>query len=151
MSNNNKEEFQSLLPLVNPKSPSPDKTGINVMAVASCFMYSFCSICMVLTNKAISTVVTVEKSELPQFSVILFQCFFAVVFVEISKRLGFVDYPNFDFTVAKSWLPLNVLFIGMLCSGFLSLVYVNVPIVTVFKNVTNLITVFGDWYFFGEK
>eukprot|EP01035_Chromulina_nebulosa_P025097 gene25097-32730_t len=39
----------------------------------------------------------------------------------------------------------------MLCSGFISLVYVSVPMVTIFKNLSNLVTVFGDWYLFGEK
>ena len=38
----------------------------------------------------------------------------------------------------------------MLISGFLSLVYCNVPMVTIFKNCTNLITIFGEWWLFGE-
>jgi GDP-mannose transporter len=52
---------------------------------------------------------------------------------------------------AKAWLPVNLLFIGMLCSGLISFVYVSVPMITIFKNLTNLITVAGDWYFFNEQ
>ena len=119
--------------------------------ILSCLMYSFVSCAMVLSNKAISTSLAPEdRKHLPQLSVILFQCLVAVVLVEAAKVMKMVDYPTFNLATAKSWLPLNILFIGMLVTGFLSLVYVSVPMVTVFKNLTNLITVSGDVYFFGE-
>ena len=107
---------------------------------------------MVLSNKAISSTLSPEaRTNLPQLSVILFQCLIAVVLVEGAKILKIVEYPAFSFKTAKSWLPLNILFIGMLVTGFLSLVYVSVPIVTVFKNLSNLATVTGDIYIFGER
>ena len=117
----------------------------------SCAMYTFCSVGMVLSNKAISSSLPEEyRKQLPQLTVILFQCLVAVVLVEGAKAFKLVDYPAFNFSTAKAWLPLNLLFIGMLVTGFLSLVYVSVPIVTVFKNVTNLVTVSGDAYLYGE-
>ena len=120
--------------------------------ILSCCMYTFCSVSMVLSNKAISTSLPIEdRKRMPQLTVILFQCIVAVVLVESAKALKWIEYPNFNFSTAKSWLPLNLLFIGMLVTGFLSLVYVSVPMVTVFKNLTNLITVSGDVYFFGES
>jgi hypothetical protein len=118
----------------------------------SSLMYTFCSVAMVLSNKAISTTLNEESREkMPQLSVILFQCLVAVVFVEGAKFFKIVDYPAFSIKTAKAWLPLNLLFIGMLVTGFLSLVYVSVPIVTVFKNLSNLVTVTGDCYIFGER
>ena len=114
-------------------------------------MYTFCSVGMVLSNKAISSSLPEEyRKQLPQLTVILFQCLVAVVLVEGAKAFKLVDYPAFNVSTAKAWLPLNLLFIGMLVTGFLSLVYVSVPIVTVFKNVTNLVTVSGDAYLYGE-
>lgn len=79
------------------------------------------------------------------------QCFVALVMVETTKAFGFISYPPFNWETARSWLPLNLLFVGMLFTGFLSLVYASVPMVTIFKNLTNAITVFGDNYFFGEQ
>jgi hypothetical protein len=118
----------------------------------SSMMYTFCSVAMVLSNKAISTTLNdVSREKMPQLSVILFQCLVAVVFVEGAKFFKIVDYPAFSMKTAKAWLPLNLLFIGMLVTGFLSLVYVSVPIVTVFKNLSNLVTVTGDCYIFGER
>ena len=114
--------------------------------------YTACSVSMVLSNKAISTSLPEEvREKLPQLSVILFQCLTSVVLVELAKMFKFAEYPSFNLKTARSWLPLNLFFIGMLISGFLSLVYVSVPIVTVFKNLSNLVTVTGDCYIFGER
>jgi hypothetical protein len=136
------------------KSPSPvaaDKHGF-WSGILSCSMYTACSVGMVLSNKAITTSVPHEsRSHLPQMSIIAFQCIIAVILVEGAKYIKVVEYPSFSLSIAKSWLPLNLLFIGMLITGFLSLVYVNVPMVTVFKNLTNLVTVSGDIYLFGER
>ena len=121
-------------------------------SVLSCVVYSICSVAMVLTNKGISAVVDIEmRKHLPQFSIIIYQCLLAILFTESARCFGLVSYPSFQLNHARLMVPLNILFIGMLISGFLSLVYVSVPMVTVFKNLTNLATVFGDWYFFGEQ
>ena len=122
-----------------------------INGVMSCVMYSVVSVCMVISNKMISSTLPSEaRAHLPQASVILFQCFIAVVMVAAAKQCNIVEYPSFSFAVAKSWMPLNILFIGMLFSGFMSLVYVSIPMVTITKNLANIITVFGEWYLFGE-
>jgi len=138
---------ESLLPISSPKQKTP---RFNVLyAILSCCLYSVCSVSMVLTNKVISTTV-VDKSKLPQYSIILFQCLLATIFVEGARFFNIVEYAPFNVKTAIAWLPLNILFICMLCSGFFSLIYVSVPMVTIFKNLTNLVTVWGDYYFFGE-
>ncbi len=120
--------------------------------ILSCCMYTFCSVAMVLANKAIPMTVAPElRSEMPQVSVIWFQCLVAVILVESARFLKFVEYPSFQWSLAKQWLPVNLFFISMLITGFLSLVYASVPMVTIFKNLTNLITVSGDWYLFNEE
>ena len=120
-------------------------------AAMSCVMYSLCSVAMILVNKAIPEFIPIElRWKIPQFSVITFQCFIAVILVELSKRLGYVEYPPFEISTALKWLPVNILFIGMLLSGFMSLVYLSVPMVTVFKNLAYLFTLVGDWLFFRE-
>ena len=47
------------------------------------------------------------------------------------------------------WLPVNLLFCAMLMTGFLSLKALAVPMVTIFKNLTNVVILTGDWYFHG--
>eukprot|EP01038_Epipyxis_sp_PR26KG_P008599 gene8599-11619_t len=120
-------------------------------SIMSCVLYTGCSVSMVLLNKYISTSIPIQaKKKLPELSIILFQCLIAVVLVESARILKIVEYPPFNFRTARAWLPLNIIFIGMLSSGFVSLVYNSVPMVTIFKNLTNLVTVAGDWYLFGE-
>ena len=122
-----------------------------VNGIVSSVMYSAVSVCMVISNKLISATLDPEvRDRLPQGTVIMFQCAVAVVMVEIAKHCNIVEYPAFNVTTAKSWLPLNLLFIGMLFSGFISLIYVSVPMVTITKNLANIITVFGEYYLFGE-
>ena len=51
---------------------------------------------------------------------------------------------------AKQWAPVNIFFCLMLFTGMAALQYNSVPMVTIFKNVTNIATTAGDWYFFGS-
>ncbi|CAN0311554.1 unnamed protein product, partial [Laminaria digitata] len=74
------------------------------------------------------------------------QCFVAVILVEGSRRAGWVQYEPFNFTTAMRWFPIAVFFCAMLLSSFLSYQYMNVPMVTVFKSLTNLIIVTGDFF-----
>jgi GDP-mannose transporter len=82
---------------------------------------------------------------------VVFQAIVAVVCVDFCKRLGWVEYPNFNMETAKQWAPVNVFFCLMLFTGMASLQFNSVPMVTIFKNVTNITTTIGDGYFFGSK
>ena len=64
--------------------------------------------------------------------------------------MKWVEYPSFDLTTAKQWAPVNMVFCMMLFTGMAALQCNSVPMVTIFKNVTNIATTFGDWYFFGS-
>mgnify|MGYP000085437817 CR=1 FL=1 len=120
-------------------------------AALSLTMYACCSIGMVLANKAISMSLEPEAREhIPAIGCVMYQALVAVICVEFAKAMKWVDYPNFQSDVAKAWLPCNVLFVSMLCTGFLALRFVSVPMVTIFKNMSNLITVTGDYFIFGQ-
>ena len=133
--------------------PDDSKSGSDrKSATLSILTYMGCSVSMVLVNKCISVSLDEEvRDRMPQISVIAFQCLVAVILVEVAKAYKYVDYPSFDMKTAQSWIPLNLLFISMLCTEFLSLVYNNVPMVTVCKNLSNFFTIMGDYYFFGER
>lgn len=134
--------------------PTHTAAGHNgVMAgMLSCLLYSIFSVSTVIANKFISFGMDSEvKERIPEMTVILIQCVIAVVLVESARMLKWVEYAPFNMETAKSWVPVNLLFIGMLSSSFICFVYVNVPMIMIFKNLTNLVTVFGDYYLFNEK
>jgi GDP-mannose transporter len=82
---------------------------------------------------------------------VVVQAAVAVVCVDLCKRLGLVDYPKFSWAAAKQWAPVNIFFCLMLFTGMASLQFNSVPMVTIFKNVTNITTTAGDYVFFGNK
>ena len=71
----------------------------------------------------------------------------AVLCCMLAKRLfpRIVKYSRFNMDVAIDWLPVNLLFIAMLMTGFFSLKALAVPMVTIFKNLTNVAILAGDW------
>lgn len=116
-------------------------------AVLSCFAYTFCSITMVLANKALASGYAADID----FLVIAFQGVCAVVLVLGCDAAGVIELgTRFDARVAVQWLPVNVFFVAMLSTGFLSLKHLNVPMVTIFKNLTNVGIMWGEWSFYGQ-
>jgi len=114
-------------------------------------MYSFCSVSMVLVNKSLASSYNHLIEGDLNVLLVVFQAIVAVVSVEFCKRMKWVeDYPSFDLSIAKQWAPLNIFFCMMLFTSMASLQYNSVPMVTIFKNVTNIATTAGDWYFFGS-
>lgn len=81
---------------------------------------------------------------------VVFQAVVAVICVESSKYMKLVEYPSFSLETAKQWAPVNIFFCLMLFTGMAALQHNSVPMVTIFKNVTNITTTAGDWYFFGS-
>jgi GDP-mannose transporter len=73
------------------------------------------------------------------------------VCVEVCRLLEFVEYPPLTRQTAREWAPVNIFFCLMLFTGMSSLETNSVPMVTVFKNVTNIITAAGDLFFFGGR
>ena len=85
------------------------------------------------------------------FLLVVFQAIAAVICVEICKFAGWVEYPNFNLRTAQLWAPVNILFCGMLFTGMTSLEHNSVPMVTVFKNITNIMTTVGDCIIYGAS
>jgi GDP-mannose transporter len=142
--------------LIEPKTSSKDiyqseskNTG---KAASSCLLYTFCSVSMVLVNKSLASsynhLITTGNLN---FLLVVFQAIIAVMAVEFSKKMGWVEYPSFDMKTARQWAPVNIAFCAMLFTGMASLQYNSVPMVTIFKNITNIVVSMGDFYFFGTK
>lgn len=121
-------------------------------AISACSLYSFCSVSMILVNKSLASSYADETQGNLNILLVVFQAIIAVISVEACRRLNWIDYnPVISKELVKQWLPVNLLFCLMLGSSMAALQTNTVPMVTVFKNVTNIFTTTGDWFFFGNK
>ena len=48
------------------------------------------------------------------------------------------------------WAPVNLIFVGMIVTSFYALKLIGVGMFTILKNLSNFITITGDWYFFNR-
>eukprot|EP00980_Cylindrotheca_fusiformis_P013458 scaffold3437_cov113-Cylindrotheca_fusiformis.AAC.25 len=127
-----------------------EESAKNGKILSACGFYSFCSVSMVLVNKSLaSSYKDVIAGDL-NILLVVFQAIVAVVAVELCKCLKWVEYPNFSLRTAREWAPVNIFFCLMLFTGMASLQHNSVPMVTIFKNITNIITTIGDYYCFGS-
>mmetsp|Transcript_15829 Transcript_15829/g.23805 ORF Transcript_15829/g.23805 Transcript_15829/m.23805 type:complete len:359 (-) Transcript_15829:120-1196(-) len=140
-----------------PESPQFDKHPMSpryspLKAICACVLYCFCSVSMVLVNKSLASSYNhlIDKGNL-NFLLVVFQAVVAVIAVEFSKAMGWVEYPAFDLKTARQWAPVNIAFCAMLFTGMASFQHNSVPLVTVFKNITNIFTAVGDFTCFGTK
>mmetsp|Transcript_19251 Transcript_19251/g.54601 ORF Transcript_19251/g.54601 Transcript_19251/m.54601 type:complete len:381 (+) Transcript_19251:283-1425(+) len=133
-----------------------EKPGRSVSAMinqptTACLMYSFCSVSMVLTNKSLASSYNHLIDGDLNLLLVVFQAIVAVVAVEGCKKMKWVEYPPITWQLVKQWAPVNIFFCLMLFTGMASLEHNSVPIVTIFKNVTNIVTFCGDYIFFEAK
>ncbi|KAF0683067.1 Aste57867_24847 [Aphanomyces stellatus] len=124
------------------------KAGSTAMAVASCVVYSAMSNAMVLINRYLVGQKYYNFHE--KSFVILTQAAVGVLLLELAKWQGFIKYEKFNIETAKRWAPVTFFFVAMLYTGTLATAGLPIHIVTVFKNVAIILTVIGEWRFFGE-
>jgi GDP-mannose transporter len=142
-------------PIGSPERPSKahattrGTSSVHGKALSACALYSFCSVSMVLTNKSLASSYSSMTPIDLNILLVVFQAIFAVVCVEFSKRMQWVEYPELTIETIKLWVPVNLFFCAMLFTGMASLQHNSVPMVTIFKNITNIMVAAGDFSFFG--
>jgi len=133
----------------DPEDPSISTVTIQKSAVCStalwsCVAYSLFSIGMTLVNKVILTTYKFEY----HMVLLLYQNGACVVLLLIARWLGLAKFEQVETDKLISWIPLNILFIMMLLTGFYSLNLLTVPMATIFKNSTNVLITMGDFFFY---
>jgi len=123
----------------------------NMKVLSACGFYSFCSVSMVLVNKSLASSYNHLIDGDLNILLVVFQAIVAIFAVEACKRMHWVEYPPPSFATARDWAPVNIFFCLMLFSGIASLQYNSVPMVIIVKNISNITTAIGDYYFFGNK
>ncbi|XP_047315741.1 GDP-mannose transporter GONST1-like [Impatiens glandulifera] len=119
---------------------------INNQAFISGIAYCISSCSMILVNKYVLSSYNFNAG----ISLMLYQNFVSVVVVSSLSLLGVVSTEPLTWKLIKVWLPVNVIFVGMLITSMFSLKYINVAMVTVLKNITNVITAVGEMYLFNK-
>ncbi|KAL6225436.1 PREDICTED: GDP-mannose transporter GONST1 [Fragaria vesca subsp. vesca] len=127
------------------KTPRSNKVvKIQNQALLSGLAYCISSCSMILVNKFVLSSYDFNAG----ISLMLYQNFISVIIVSTLSLLGVISTEPLTWRLVKVWLPVNVIFVGMLITSMFSLKYINVAMVTVLKNVTNVITAVGEMYLF---
>ncbi|CAI0475609.1 unnamed protein product [Linum tenue] len=116
------------------------RSGPLVSGAAYCV--SSCS--MILLNKVVLSTYNFNAGT----SLMLYQNFICCLVVAILGLSGAVSVEKLNWKLVKLWIPVNIIFVGMLVSGMYSLKYINVAMVTILKNMTNILTALGELYIF---
>ncbi|PNY05705.1 GDP-mannose transporter gonst1-like protein [Trifolium pratense] len=120
---------------------------VHNQALLSGLAYCLSSCGMILVNKFVLSSYDFNAG----ISLMVYQNFISVIIVSVLSLLGLVSTEPLTWRLIKVWLPVNVIFVGMLITSMFSLKYINVAMVTVLKNVTNVITAVGEMYLFKKQ
>eukprot|EP00270_Netrium_digitus_P000195 TRINITY_DN10200_c0_g1_i1.p1 TRINITY_DN10200_c0_g1~~TRINITY_DN10200_c0_g1_i1.p1 ORF type:complete len:419 (-),score=108.92 TRINITY_DN10200_c0_g1_i1:74-1330(-) len=116
-------------------------------ALLSGLAYCLSSCSMILLNKLVLSSFKWEA----QISLMFYQNLVSVSMVLILCWLGLITTEPITWRLVRIWLPVNFIFVGMLITSFFSLQYMQVAMVTILKNTTNLITAVGEMYLFKKR
>ncbi|KAH7848682.1 hypothetical protein Vadar_006072 [Vaccinium darrowii] len=129
------------------KTTRSNKTvKIHNQALLSGFAYCLSSCSMILVNKYVLSSYDFNAG----ISLMLYQNLVSVILVSLLSVFGLTTTEPLTWRLIKVWFPVNVIFVGMLVTSMFSLKYINVAMVTVLKNVTNVITAVGEMYLFSK-
>eukprot|EP00775_Hariotina_reticulata_P008997 gene8997-9170_t len=81
-------------------------------------------------------------------ALLFFHCALAVGLVWICHLVGWAEVEPLSLELVQIWMPVNLIFVGMLATNFYALQLVGVGMVSVLKNLSNLFIIFGDYFFF---
>lgn len=147
MTEENDAEMQKLIDSgTKPAQLSGDLRGSGRTLIISGLVYCGTSASLILLNKyALASFHFTAPNTL-----LLFHCSLAVALVKGCEVVGFIQVEPLRWEIVKRWLPVNVLFVGMIVTGFYALALIGVGMFTMLKNLANLFTILGDYYFFGK-
>ncbi|KAI3930060.1 hypothetical protein MKW92_014920 [Papaver armeniacum] len=118
---------------------SEKKSGPLLSGTAYCI--SSCS--MILLNKVVLSSYGFDAG----ISLMFYQCHCCYGV----ETFGLVSTEKLTWKLIKVWIPVNIIFIGMLVTGMYSLKYINIAMVTILKNLTNILTAIGELYIFKKR
>ncbi|XP_058782114.1 GDP-mannose transporter GONST2-like [Vicia villosa] len=109
--------------------------------------YCISSCSMIMLNKIVLSSYNFNAG----ISLMFYQNLISTLVVVLLALCGRVSVEKLNWRLVRVWLPVNVIFIAMLVSGMYSLKYINIAMVTILKNVTNILTAIGELYLFRKR
>lgn len=109
--------------------------------------YCIASTSMILLNKHVLSSFHFSCTNF----ILLFQNVVSVLFVLLGNGIGAIKTEPMQMRICKVWIPVNLIFVGMIWSSFFALKYLGVAMVTVLKNFTNVIVVAGDYFIYDKR
>ncbi|KAG7019145.1 GDP-mannose transporter GONST2, partial [Cucurbita argyrosperma subsp. argyrosperma] len=119
------------------------KTGPLLSGTAYCI--SSCS--MIILNKVVLSGYNFNAG----ISLMFYQNLISSIVIVLLGLCRTVSIEKLNWKLIRLWIPVNLIFIGMLVSGMYSLKYINIAMVTILKNVTNIMTAIGELYIFRKR
>jgi len=102
---------------------------------------------MTYANKIVLSIYDVQ---LPM-TLLIFQNFCAVIILVGLRFTRLFPAEHVSLSTCQKWFPVTFLFVLFLLTGFQSLKMLTVPMVTVFKNLSNVLVFLGDWLYLGQS
>lgn len=113
-------------------------------AITAGVLYSLSSAGLTLLNKK----VLVHYDFTAVHALLCFHCLLSVVLVQICSIMGWAEVEPLSWELVRIWMPVNLIFVAMLATNFYALQLVGVGMVSVLKNLSNLLIIVGDFVFF---
>ncbi|TFK39338.1 GDP-mannose transporter [Crucibulum laeve] len=123
------------------------KTSTSASAVTSILSYCLASVLMTVVNKFVVSGAHFSMT----FLMLCIQSTVCVGCVLAAKRTGLISVRDFDMGDAKAWSPVSFALVSVIYTGSKSLQYLNIPIYTIFKNLTIILIAYGEVIWFGGR
>ncbi|KAF2638116.1 GDP-mannose transporter [Massarina eburnea CBS 473.64] len=115
---------------------------------AAILAYCFSSISMTVVNKYVVS----GSSWNLNFLYLAIQSVICTAAILVLKNMGFIpSLAALESGKVKKWLPVSVVFVGMIYTSTKSLQYLSVPVYTIFKNLTIVVIAYGEVLWFGGR
>ncbi|VDO63028.1 unnamed protein product [Haemonchus placei] len=115
--------------------------------VLSAIFYGVTSIIIVFVNKILLT-----NYRFPSFLFVGFgQMIATVIVLFLARMLKIVSFPAFDYSIPRKIMPLPLLFVVNLVSGLGGTKLINLPMFTVLRRFSILMTMVLEYYILGVK
>lgn len=115
--------------------------------IGSAALYGAASFLITVVNKTVLT-----TYHFPSYQVLgLGQMAATIVILYISKRLGLLTFPQLDSSVFRKIWPLPVIYIGNLVFGLGGTKELSLPMLTVLRRFSILMTMIAELYFLGIR
>jgi len=85
------------------------------------------------------------------FLLLTIQSVVCVLCVLFFKKIGMINFREFDSGDARRWFPISFLLVSVIYTGSKSLQYLSIPVYTIFKNLTIILIAYGEVLWFGGR